>query len=369
MSQSPSEADGLEGIIVAETVLSRVDGEGGRLWIRGRDIEEVADSVPFEGICRLLWDGDADGDRSGLAAALGQGRLDAFRRLGRLGDALALADPMDAMRAAMSHLEPAGDDATVRAWLTGALAVFVAAWARRHLGAGTTDPIAPDPSLGHAEDLLRMVDGEHPAAARVRALDSYLATAAEHGMNASTFAARVVASTGSDTVSAVVAAIGALKGPLHGGVPGPVLEMFDAIGHPDRAAAWLTAELDAGRRIMGMGHRVYRVRDPRAAVFEKAVERLERAGVASDRLAFARAVEREALGLLRARHPDRPLEANVEFYTAVLLDAVGLDRALFTPVFATARIAGWLAHVAEQRSTGRLIRPKARYVGPVPAAA
>nr|MDQ3034735.1 citrate synthase/methylcitrate synthase [Myxococcota bacterium] len=228
-------------------------------------------------------------------------------------------------------------------------------------------PIAPDPTLSHAADVLRMVHGEPPAAAAVRGLDRYLVTVIDHGMNASTFAARVVASTGSDDVSAIVAALGALKGPLHGGAPGPVLDMIDAVGAPERAKAWLEGELAAGRRIMGMGHRVYRVRDPRAAVLESAIEELERAGMAKGRLALARAIERSAEALLAARRPERPLRANVEFYTAVLLDALGLDRAAFTPTFAIGRVAGWCAHVDEQRRTGRLIRPASRYVGPMPA--
>jgi citrate synthase len=185
-------------------------------------------------------------------------------------------------------------------------------------------------------------------------------------MNASTFTARVVASTGSDLVSSIVAAIGALKGPLHGGAPGPVLDMLDAIGEPPRAEAWLEGELAAGRRLMGMGHRIYRVRDPRAAVLERALERLETSGVRTSRLSLARAVERAAEGVLAKRHPDRALKANVEFYTAVLLDAVGLPRTLFSPTFAVGRAAGWCAHVAEQRAHGRLIRPASRYVGRMP---
>jgi citrate synthase len=180
-------------------------------------------------------------------------------------------------------------------------------------------------------------------------------------MNASTFTARVVTSTGSDLVSAVVAAVGALKGPLHGGAPGPVLDMLDAIGTPDRAEQWLLGELAANRRIMGMGHRIYRVRDPRAAVLEQAVKSL-----ASERLALAHAVEKAAAKILLERKPDRPLAANVEFYTAVLLDAVGLPREQFAPTFAVGRIGGWSAHVIEQRRTGRLIRPNSRYVGPMP---
>jgi citrate synthase len=278
----------------------------------------------------------------------------------RLGDALARADGMDALRAAVAHLSEAEGFATPAA-LTGAVGALAAAWARTRRG---ERPVAPDVSLGHAADYLRMITGSPPRAPFTAALDAYLVTVIDHGMNASTFAARVVASTGSDLVSAVVAAIGALKGPLHGGAPGPVLDMLDAIGAPDRAAAWIEGELLAGRRLMGMGHRIYRVRDPRAAVLERATARLEQAGVSTGRLDLARAVERAAEGALRKKHPDRPLRANVEFYTAVLLDTIGLDRAELSPTFAAGRAAGWCAHVAEQRAAGKLIRPASSYVGP-----
>ena len=201
------------------------------------------------------------------------------------------------------------------------------------------------------------------SAAEVAALDAYLVTVIDHGLNASTFTARVVASTLSDPLSAVVAALGALKGPLHGGAPGPVLDMLDAVGSPEGAEAWVRAELDGGRRIMGMGHRVYRVRDPRAAVLERAAR-----GLDTPRLHMARAVEEAAARVLAERKPDRRIAANVEFYTAVLLDAVGLDRRQFSPTFAVARAAGWLAHAREQAATGRLMRPRARYTGPEVAA-
>jgi citrate synthase len=164
----------------------------------------------------------------------------------------------------------------------------------------------------------------------------------------------------------VVAALGSLKGPLHGGAPGPVLDMLDAIGSARRAPAWLRAELAAGRRIMGLGHRIYRVRDPRALVLETALAELERAGVESRYLPLARAVERAAVAVLDAHRPGRRLRTNVEFYTAVLLDALGVPRSLFTAVFAAGRVAGWLAHVAEERAVARLIRPRQRYVGPLP---
>jgi citrate synthase len=249
--------------------------------------------------------------------------------------------------------------------LTGATAVFAAAWHRRATG----QPIvAPDLSLSHAADYLRMITGESAPPAHVDALDAYLCCVIDHGLNASTLAARVVASTGSDVVSAIVAAVGALKGPLHGGAPGPVLDMLDGIGTAERTRPWLLDEIRSGRRIMGMGHRVYRVRDPRAAALERAAARLEAAGTTGPRLALARAVEREAEAVLAERHPDRPLRANVEFYTAVLLEAVGVPRTLFSPTFAVSRVAGWCAHVDEQRRRGRLMRPLSNYIGVLPAA-
>ena len=365
MDTTTMTTSGLEGVVVAETRLSEVDGERGRLVVAGHDIEQLAGRVTFEDLAALLWSGslpDADG-REAQRRALAAGRVAAFERLAATGDATGLADGMDALRATTAHLSAqAGFDAPAQ--LTGAIAVYAAAWVRVRDGGR---PVAPDPTLSHAADYLRMLGGDPQDAARIAGLDAYLVTVADHGLNASTFAARVVTSTGSDAVSAIVAAIGALKGPLHGGAPGPVLDMLDAVGAPENATAWIDAELAAGRRIMGMGHRIYRVRDPRAAVLERAIALLERAGVSTGRLALARAVERAAEGALRTKYPGRPLAANVEFYTAVLLDTVGIDRAAFSPTFAVGRVAGWCAHVLEQRATGRLIRPASRYVGPAPA--
>ncbi|HEY6458844.1 MAG TPA: citrate synthase [Polyangiaceae bacterium] len=353
---------GLEGVVVAETRLSDVDGERGRLVIAGHDVEELARSGGFEKVCGLLWGVAPDEAKE----KLGRGRVRAFEAVPRLGDALGKPAGMDALRAALAHLADGGDGVGDAAALTGATAVFAAAWLRAR---ANRPLVPPDASRGHADDFLRMGLGVEANPEHVRALDAYLVTVSDHGMNASTFAARVVASTGSDMVSSVVAAVGALKGPLHGGAPGPVLDMLDAVAVPGRAAAWVDAELDAGRRIMGMGHRVYRVRDPRAAVFEAQIERLAAAsgGGAGERLALARAVEHAAEEALARRHPDRPLKANVEFFTAVLLEAVGLPREAFSTTFAVGRVAGWCAHWIEQRATGRLIRPASRYVGPPPA--
>lgn len=361
--------EGLEGVVVTSTRLSHVDGEHGRLIVAGHDVEELAANADFETACALLWAAagaaiSAEEVREQLAEA----RVRAFARVPGLGAALRQSDAMDALRAAIACLPSDCSGADV----VGAAAVYTAAFARLRSGKA---PLPPNPSAGHARDLLAMLGAEADAA-RARALDAYLVTVLDHGLNASTFAARVVASTRSDLVSAVVAGIGALKGPLHGGAPGPVLDMLDEIGDPGEARAYLARELDAGRRIMGMGHRIYRQRDPRALVLERAVSELELSLHAQDaaansvirvRLSLARQVEHAAESLLAERYPERKLKANVEFYTAVLLSSLGVDSALFSALFACARSAGWAAHFAEQQRKGRLIRPASIYSGPVPS--
>jgi citrate synthase len=365
MATGSATGSGLEGVVVADTRLSEVDGDGGRLVVAGHDIEALAGRVTFEDMVALLFDGALPDDarRRTVASGLAAGRVRGFETLTGAGDALDAADAMDALRTATSHLRIEGEDEIAALHTIGAIATFASAWQRRKSG---LPPVSPDALRAHADDFLRMLKGEGHDGARVAGLDTYLVTVADHGMNASTFTARVIASTRSDLVSAVVGAIGALKGPLHGGAPGPVLDMLDAVGSPEQATEWLEREIAGGRRVMGMGHRVYRVRDPRAAVLERAVAALEAVGLSTGRLALARSIERAAEGVLRKKHPDRPLHANVEFYTAVLLDAIGLPRTLFSATFAAARAAGWCAHVFEQRATGRLIRPSSRYVGPEP---
>jgi citrate synthase len=354
-------ASGLDGVVVAKTALSDVDGEHGRLIIRGIPVEDLVQRASFEDVCCLMWDGvwPSEARREAMRSALADARVEAFAMLPSIGNALETTDGMEALRAAVGHIR-ASDPGTNRVRLTGAFPVFATAWARLQ---AKSSPLSPRPSLSHAADTLQMLSGGEPRPACTRGLDAYFSCVVDHGMNASTFVARVVASTGSDLVSAIVAAIGALKGPLHGGAPGPVLDMLDGVGRPDRARSWLEAELAAGRRIMGMGHRIYRVRDPRAEALEHAGAILERDGIAVDRLTLAHAVEHEAEHLLARRHPGRSLRANVEFYTAVLLDAIGIPRTLFSPMFAASRVVGWCAHVEEQRSVGRLIRPASIYVG------
>jgi len=327
-----------------ETRLSQVDGAGGSLRYRGKEVGQVAGAGRLADVLAWLWRGEEAREDEGLATA----RMWAAEQRDRVGPALALDDGVAAVRAALGLVPEAS-----RTQLVAATGVFGAWWAAGEVR-------MPDPEADHACDLHRLITGRRDPTAG-RALGVYLGTVADHGTNASTFAARVVASTGADDLSAVAAALGALSGPLHGGAPGPVLDMLDAVGGPEGAEAWVAAELKAGRRIMGMGHRVYRARDPRAAVLEAALRDLPMTG---GRRALAAAVESEAVRQLALRHPERPLCANVEFATAVLLEALGISRNAFTVVFAMGRVVGWLAHTAEQRDVGRMIRPVARYVGP-----
>jgi citrate synthase len=224
--------------------------------------------------------------------------------------------------------------------------------------------VKPKPEHGLAQGFLYMLEGEEPDPARVDGLNAYLTAVAEHGLNASTFTGRCVISTDSDMVSALTAAIGALKGPKHGGVPGPVLEMLTAIGSPDRADAWIRSEMNAGRRIMGFGHRVYKVRDPRAQILGDAAEKM--AGSTGDRrlLDLTKSVEETTVRVLEELKPGRHLNANVELYAALILHAVDVPSEIFTPVFGIGRTSGWTAHMLEQLENNRLIRPSAVYVGP-----
>ena len=354
-------ASGLDGVVVADTVLSEVDGAAGRLVVRGAPIEALTGRVSFAAMAARLWDGlsPVEETEAGVLAALGAARLDAHARLGPGLAAARALPPLEGLRLLVASL-PADGAQPAHHRLTGALPVFLAAL----LHAGS--PVAPDAQRDPATDFLRMATGTTPAPALTAALEAYLVTVAEHGMNASTFTARVIASTRAGAVAAVVGALGALQGPLHGGAPGPVLDMLDAIGTAEAAPAWIAAQLDAGERLMGFGHRIYRVRDPRADVLAGVLTALPGwQAHAGGRLALARAVEREALAQLAARKPDRPLRTNVEFYTALLLEAVGVPRAAFTAAFALGRVAGWTAHVLEQERDGRLIRPQSRYVGTV----
>ncbi|MET3493656.1 citrate synthase/methylcitrate synthase [Variovorax boronicumulans] len=357
---------GLEGVVAARTVLSEVDGAAGRLVIRGHQLDEIAQRWRYEDVVGLLLQGffDKVPDADALRGALGRARREAFERLQPTDDAvLRRMPPIEAVRALLARL-PDGDDLATALRLVAAPAVYTAAVMRWRLG---VQALAPDDSLPYAADMLRMLHGRTPTAAQAAALDTYLVTVCDHGLNASTFAARVVASTGAGLASAVLAGISALKGPLHGGAPGPVLDALDAIGTAGNARSWLEAAVADGQRLMGFGHRIYRVRDPRADALKGALRRLSVEGsVNAARFELAEAAEQAALAILREKKPDRALETNVEFYTALLLEALGFGRESFTCVFAAGRVSGWVAHAREQVKTGRLIRPQSVYVGPAP---
>jgi citrate synthase len=353
---------GLDGVVAASTQLSLVDGERGELVIGGFRVDELAEHATFEETTWLLWHGDLpsagqlDRFRASLAAervlpdtALAVLRACADRKV----------DAMDALRMAAGTISLVTSEAP---GIVARMPTIVAAYSRLRHGQA---PIAPRSDLGHAANFLYMLSGETPDPERVRGLETYLNTVVDHGLNASTFTARVITSTGSDLVSAVVGALGALKGPLHGGAPGPALDMVFEIGDASRAEAVLRRKIEAGEKLMGFGHRVYKVRDPRADVLAKGAERMyTRAGDMS-LYTLARAVEAQALRLLEEYKPGRRLQTNVEFYTALLLHGLGFDVDLFTPTFAVSRVSGWIAHAFEQRRANRIIRPQSEYVGPL----
>ncbi len=360
--------NGLEDVIAAETQLSDVDGEAGRLIIRGVSLDHLVSTATYESVAALLLDGltERHFGPAELGDWLGEMRVRIFAHVAALQSDLLALPPVDAMRALIARL-PDGEDFEAALRLLAAPAVFLPAIIRLQAG---NEPVAPDASLPQAADILRMLTGRMPSAEQKAALDAYLVTISDHGLNASTFASRVIASTRAGLTSSVLAAISALKGPLHGGAPGPVLDMFDEIGASENARGWLGRALDRGERLMGFGHRIYRMRDPRADALKKALRPLVLAGqVDRQRVELSEAVERAALAVLRERKPDRPLDVNVEFYTALLLDALGFPRESFTGVFAIGRTVGWIAHAREQALEGRLIRPRSIYVGPVPQAA
>jgi len=353
---------GLEGIVAAETRLSSVDGEAGELIVAGFPVEELAGRASFEETVYLLWH-DVLPDAEQLAAfrealagrrALPPATVELLRAVAAEG-----VPAMDALRMAAGTVMP-GASYDEGLALVARLPTIVAAYGRMLEG---KEPVEPDPDLGHAANYLYMLTGEAPGGEFARALETYLNTASDHGMNASTFAARVIVSTRSDVVSAVVGAIGALKGPLHGGAPGPALDVVFEIGEAGRAERVLREKLGRGERLMGFGHRIYRVRDPRADVLAAAAERLYGTEGGVELYELALDVERTALRLLAEHRPGRNLQTNVEFYTALLLHGLGLPTGLFTPTFAVGRVAGWTAHCFEQQASDRLIRPQSAYVG------
>jgi citrate synthase len=365
-------ACGLKGVVSHATQLSEVDGQAGRLVIRGYDIDELAGRVTFEEAAYLLWYGDLP-NRQQLDAC--QQEMAVARHLpGPIMDVLRgaarHATGMHALRmgaASLSLDEPHADDLSSESnrrlalRITARMPALVAHHYRLRQGQSIYE--SPD-HLGLAAGYFYMLEGHEPDPARVEGLNAYLATVLEHGMNASTFVARAIASADSDMVSAITGAVGSLKGPRHGGVPGPVLEMLTEIGTPDRAEAWVRAALGRGERIMGFGHRIYKVRDPRAKVLGEAAEKLVWQTGDRKLLDLTAAVERVTVKVLEEAKPGHDLYANVELYAALILHAVGIPSEIFTPTFAIGRTAGWTAHVLEQFADNLLIRPESVYVGP-----
>jgi citrate synthase len=353
---------GLDGVIVADTVMSEVDGEEGRLVVRGHAVEELVATRGYEGVAALLWEGygTGGGDEAAVRDGLAAARVRAFELVPKLLVAAEGLTPVEGLRVGLGML-PDADPMPAHYRVCGAMPVFLAALlnARKGLSA-----IAPDPALSTAQDLLRMIRGQRAPEVFEKGLDTYLATVADHGFNASTFSARVVASTDAGLISAVLAGLCALKGPKHGGAPGPVLDMLDEIGDAAHAEAWFDDAFARNVTLMGFGHRIYKVRDPRADVLKEAVARLPET---SGRLAYASEVEKGAIAALRKHKPGRRLDTNVEYYTALLLEALDIPREAFTALFAVGRVAGWSAHVFEQEKSGRIIRPQSNYVGARPS--
>ena len=357
---------GLENVVVTCTRLSHVDGEAGKLTLAGYAVEDLAPHARFEEVAYLLLHGrlPESSEAVEFTEELAARRALPKAAIAVLEEAAAAGvPPIDALRMATPLLSLGKREDPQDGAIT-AIACFptiVGSYWRIRSG----EPIVPvRRDLGHAAHYLHQLTGLEPAAERVRALETYLNTVSDHGLNASTFAARVIISTRSDVISAITGAVGALKGPLHGGAPGPALDMVLEIGSPERAESVIRAKLDKGERLMGFGHRIYRVRDPRADVLAQAAERFYSSGGNRSLYELAMAVETAAVHLLHERKPDRRLDTNVEFYTALLLHGLGLHTELFTATFAVGRVAGWAAHCLEQLREGKLIRPQSEYTGP-----
>jgi len=348
---------GLEGVLAGETSIALVDGANGRLIYRGYPIGELVRHSTYAQVAELLWTGTWPASAHLACAPMSERVVTALRNLP------ASSHPMDALRTALSvwgaETAPGWPSTVEQARALTALApTALAAFARLRDG---KEPVAPRPDLQLAAGFLYMLNGAEPDPAAARALDAYFIVGAEHGFNASTFTARVITATRSDMASAICGAIGALKGPLHGGAPAEVVNQLNEIGTPEAAAAWIDDALARGERLMGFGHRVYRAYDPRAAALREVAEGM---GNTAEWLRLAVAVEDIALQKLAEKSPDRPLKTNVEYYTAAVLQGVGLPPDLFPSTFALARHAGWTAHVLEQNAANKLIRPDVRYIGP-----
>ena len=375
MAQLLDVPPGLKGVAAAETAIGDVRGGEGFYHYRQYDAIQLSRQRTFEEVWYLLRDGELPSPRQ-LAAFTR--RVATARALPRnvarvLPAVVALSkedQPLQALRAAFELMALDRcllpwidiDDAALDDQAITTAAVFPTLVVALHRLKHGLHLVEPRADLGHAANYLYMLTGQAPAPARARALESYLTSTIDHGFNASTFTARVVASTGADLGSAVIAALGSLSGPLHGGAPSRVLDMLDAIGGPEHADRWIRDTITSGGKLMGFGHPVYRTTDPRNTMLRAIAEEL-----GSPRLDLAVQVEQLALRALRDLRPGVQIYANVEYYAAIVLDAVGLPRELFTPTFAISRVIGWTAHITEQARHNKIIRPSARYVGPAPA--
>lgn len=357
--------NGLEGIVAASTALSHVFGEEGRLVYRGYDIHELAGKTSFEEVAYLLWIGHLPNEQelSAFCTKLAENRylpqavIDGLRVLPRD------AQPMDALRTGVSLLGavlpdvfgeiPDQDEAI---GLAARFPAILAAFFRLRQG---LEPVKARSDLNTAQNYLYQLFGTEPDEKHWKPLETYLILLADHGLNASTFTARVIASTESDLCSAITGAVGALKGPLHGGAPSKVLDMLNEIGSEENVEPWIDNALDHGQRLMGFGHRVYKAEDPRAEVLRGLAETAS----TPEFFALSKKTEDVALAKLAERKPGRRLYTNVEFYSAAVLAAVGLPGDMFTPTFAVSRSVGWTAHVLEQVEHNRLIRPQSEFVG------
>jgi len=362
---------GLEGVVVAETTIGDVRGQEGFFHYRQYSAVDLAGARSLEDVWHLLFRGELPG--AAASAAFG----DEVRRrrtmppgLSTLLPALSLRGaPLDVLRTAVSVLgaelgwRPTHDIGADELYdqAVGMCAVVPTILAAAHRLRTGNEPVEPRDDLGFAANYLYMLTGEEPSALHARAIEQYMILTFDHGFNASTFTARVVTSTGADLGAAIVAAIGALSGPLHGGAPSRALDMLDAIGTPERADAYIRAAVEDGERIMGFGHRVYKTDDPRSLLLRSVTERL-----GGPLVEFSQSVERTTVDVLAQLKPGRQLHTNVEFYAGVVMHTCGIPREMFTPTFATGRTIGWSTHVMEQASHNRLIRPAARYVGPPP---
>jgi len=355
---------GLEGIIGAQTAISMVDGANGRLVYQGYVIADLAEEMSFEEVAFLLWNGrlPTRAELDALSLELAGSRNLTPAATSSLKALPPDTDPMDVLRSVVSiqGVEHRLAKPTV-ALAIHATASFPTILAMFHRHQLSLDPVKPRADLGHAANYLYMLTGEEASPELVRALNTYLVLLADHGMNASTFTARVIASTESDLTSCLVGAIGALKGPAHGGAPSAVIEQLDQIGAADDPERWMREARKRKVKFMGFGHRIYRVYDPRAKILKAMCERMN-----PKFFALASKVEDIALTILHEEHPERPQSTNVEFYSAGVLQAIGLPKEFFSPTFAVSRVAGWSAHVLEQAANNRIIRPQSEYIGPEP---